>query len=177
MTVRKNKPRYTTLKIKVVSLAAEIRLIRREEKERIDHAHFLSVRLRLTDGNVYTPAQINRIVKRAKQRWHVRLQNPMTDDARDNALSTLKAVEGEFSSLRGHNVALKKEARAANLAYGFLRGTPFKSMEKYSHTAPPIERTEYHVLKFRGLETEQQVKQRFAEWVETAADWKKPKAA
>lgn len=172
---RKIKLHFTTLKIKVTSLAAEIRLIKREEFKAKDHARWLGVRIRLLDGNTYTSAQVERIVRRAKQRrWS---RKPLTADQIETATLYRKSFEGKFDSLRGHRLTLRGETRAASLAYGFLCGVPFKAMEKYSYTKPPLERTEYHVLKFRGLETEQVVKQRFAEWVETAADWQKPKAA
>lgn len=175
--MQKNKQHYTTLKIKVTSMAAEIRIIHRTEKMCTQQARWLNVRLRLTDGTAYGPKQIERIVSRAKVRFTkaaVRAVRPMTDEARDNCIKSLTGWEGEFSSLHGHRVALRKETRAAHLAYGFLRGIPFKAMELFSHTTPPLERVEYHVLKFRGLETEQQVKQRFAEWIEGAKDWEKP---
>lgn len=177
-TERKNKQRYTPLKIKVCSLAAESRIIRSTEKMCLQQTRWLNVRLRLTDGNTYTPAQIERIVRHAKVRVTFaakRAIKPMTDEARDHCIKSLNGWEGEFHSLYSHRLGIKKETRAAHLAYGFLRGTPFKAMEKYSYTAPPLERAEYHVLKFRGITSEQAVKQRFAEWVESAADWKKPK--
>lgn len=179
MTERKNKQRYTTLKIKVGSLAAEIRIIKKEEQAVLARARYLDVRLRLTDGNAYSEAQVSRILRRAKilrrpkSCWESRAV--MTDEARDSAIRAVKAFEGEYDGLRGHRLGIRSEARAAHLAYGFLRGTPFKAMEKHSYTRPPLDRCEYHVLKFSGrAETEQQLKQRFAEWVEPAADWKKP---
>lgn len=192
MESRKPKPHYTPLKIKVTSLAAEIRLIKREEQRAICRARWVNLRLRLTDGNAYTPAQINRIMNRARVGLCMMVDNkfipatiadvaratkPLTPDAQDSAISALTAYEGEYGSLRGHRLGVRHETRAAHLAYGFLRGVPFKAMEKFSYTAPPLDRCEYHILKFRGLESEQQVKQRFAEWVEAASDWKKPKAA
>ncbi len=86
--------RHTYLKIKLLSLAAEARIIRREE-----------------------------------QRWpgkhHVR------------------------TGLHEHHVPeVRKEARCALLAYGFLRGRPYRRIEPKGHRAPGWKRTQQLVEKY-----------------------------
>lgn len=184
--IRKTSLGITRLKIKVASLAAENRIIRRTEKMCLQHTRWLNVRLQLTGAGEYTPQQVGRIMQRAMGRrllksrllktrnTYAAAQKPMSDEARHNCIANLKGWESQFDSLHAHRIALRGEARAAHLAYGFLRGVPFKAMEKYSHTKPPIDRAEYHVLKFKPDETDQRIKQRFAEWVEAASDWRRP---
>lgn len=64
-------------------------------------------------------------------------------------------------------VEVRKEARAACLAYGFLRGRAFKQIECSSHTAPEWGRVVALVRKYGPLGAHEQVK----------AWWQKPEPA
>jgi len=62
-------------------------------------------------------------------------RRPRTDDA-------------VFWGLRRHRMELRAEARAALLAYGFLRGRPYASMEAKTHERPHVKRTMEIAQKF-----------------------------
>lgn len=64
-------------------------------------------------------------------------------------------------------IDVRREARAAQLAYGFLRGHEYRVMEAKWHEAPDWKRVQYMVEKF-CIGDRRDAVQRFAEWVETA---------
>jgi hypothetical protein len=103
----------TYLKIKIMSLAAETRIVRREEK-----------------------------------RW------PGASDVR-NGLHRHRIVE------------VRREARSACLAYGFLRGRDYKALEARPGTKPDWTRVERLALKYAASDA-RETRQRFAAWKDTA---------
>lgn len=138
------------LKVKVMTLGAEQRIIRQQEQKALKAARINEIRSRLTDAG-FTQEKIDRIIKKAS------------------------SFRARFNDLREHRINhVRPEARAAGLAYGFLRGVPLKAMEQKSYTAPPVERVRYHVLKFSPDIQEQVILQRFAEWLDTAGEWAAP---
>lgn len=83
------------------------------------------------------------------------------------------------TSLHEHRVVnLRKVTRTSLLAYGFLRDRPYKVMEKFAYSQPDWAGVEKEVIRFGTIyDTEQNLKQRFAEWLAEAkthaAEWKK----
>jgi hypothetical protein len=65
-------------------------------------------------------------------------------------------------NMRTHS--LRKEARAANLAYGFFLGRSYSQMEQTCHERPDLARVEALVERYSGDLDKRQVKQRFAQW-------------
>lgn len=105
----------TYLKIKIVSLAAESRLIRREER-------------RFPRG---------------------RRNHPVCE------------------GLRAHRTYdVRNEARAALLAYGYLRGRPYGAMEAKTYTSPDWTRVAALVSKYGPARVTPQV---IREWADTEA--------
>lgn len=148
------------LKIKIKSLAAEAADIRRAENKLSDN-HRMRVRMRRAiamDSQAsdmphvreqLTPEQIERIRKRL-------------------ARSQARALQGKpeaFWGLRNHRTnEVRKEARSSFIAYGFLRGVPYKDVEV---TDKPIDtdRVESLIAKF-GTEDKRVLMQRFEEWLQ-----------
>ena len=58
---------------------------------------------------------------------------------------------------------VRRESRSACLAYGFLRGRSYKSMEAKAYTQPDWKRVQSLVEKYSG-EDVRDVRQRFSAW-------------
>lgn len=70
--------------------------------------------------------------------------------------------------LHEHRVnKVRKECRAASLAYGFLRGRPYKVMEAKCHEAPQWSVVERLILKY-GEGDPRELTQRLAQWKDEA---------
>jgi hypothetical protein len=122
-----------------------------------------------------TLAEESRIIRCETKRW---------GKARCFAPSNPAHPEGPFKpvthpmvhSLYMHRiVAVRKEARAASLAYGFLRGRDYLKMEARCYYPPDWERVEYHVKTFgngfvkgKPIDVERDVMQRFQGWLAVA---------
>jgi len=108
LTIQENCMRIVELKVKVKSLAAEAKIIRREENKR----------------------------------------KAFLDSPRGH--SELAAhVRGEFERLKLHRrIPLRREARHALLAYGFLRGRSYYWLERTCHEQPDWKRVEELVRRF-----------------------------
>lgn len=77
-------------------------------------------------------------------------------------------AESNFFGLRHHRVNdVRREARSAHLAYGFLKGNSYLEMENFSYTEPDWERIERLVEKY-GEGDARAIKQQFAEWKDAA---------
>lgn len=119
------------LKIKIVSLAAEARLIRGDER-----------RYRRLSGNSKAKAE-----------------------TRQRALST-------WVCLRQHRIIeVRREARSACLAYGFLRGRAYHQLESKCYTEPNWARVKAIALKYGDGPN---LEARFKAWREAA--WSAPAA-
>lgn len=95
------------LKVKVMSLAAEARIIKTQEQRIVER---LERRKRYFSHTA--DSDINPLARKPQ-------------DDRD-----LKA----FWGMRDHRHGLRREARRSHLAYGFIRGQSFQAMEPYVHT-------------------------------------------
>lgn len=99
------------------------------------------------------------------------------------------AYQATHQSVRKHKIdVVRPEARATNLAYGFLRGRPYAALEERFYDVPNWERVAQIVLDFgknhdnvRNLNKEQ-IKQLLNEWVKNHRQynnvgmfiWRKP---
>lgn len=98
------------LKIKCVSLAAEARLIRREEQ-----------------------------IANAKKRDYASVQ-------KSGAANHFAAVE---IGLKDHRrIDVRREARVANIAYGFAKGKEYSEIEKFSWSQPNWDRVKTLALRY-----------------------------
>jgi len=59
---------------------------------------------------------------------------------------------------------VRKEARATNLAYGFLQGHAYKDVEKTAYTKPPWDRIESMVMRYGEDNDVSARKARFDTW-------------
>lgn len=124
--------------------------------------------------------------KRLLQKWKLRSQiGRLKAAARSGQLEgVVQKMSGQdYSSvysttLQGihlHRVKdIRKEARNALLAYGFVRGLSYRQIENFSWTQPNWDRVEKLALRYSN-ESEQEVKQRFAQWLFEARGDVKPK--
>ena len=153
------------LKVKIKSLAAEASDIRNQERKininararkRMARDLQLGRLVGEPDGSnswvLYDEATISRLEKKLA-RSRARLQNS-------------KAMSA-FWGLRNHRTnEVRKEARSSFIAYGFLRGRSYSSIEQ---TDKPVDwdRVEALVKKY-GEDDIRERMQRFAEWAETS---------
>lgn len=73
-----------------------------------------------------------------------------------------------FYELHQHRVVkVRKVSRSSHLAYGFLRGVAYGRMEAKRWTKPNFAEVERIAVRFSG-ESEQNVKQRFEQWLSEA---------
>lgn len=136
------------LKVKICSLAAEARIIRRLEKQKRDQA-------RRARGWRQAVAVDDK--GRAKTKWFKEVDAPDTAQYSDDHLA-------KYQSLRAHRILdVRKEARASQLAYGFLRGRDYKQMEQKCYTEPNWSKVQDIAERFSG-EDKRIVAQRFAAW-------------
>lgn len=85
---------------------------------------------------------------------------------REEIKAKRRKLGGVGASLHDHRIfAVRPETRAANLAYGFLRGRPYLRVENKTYRLPDWEKVERLILKF-GEGKPQDLKQSFAEWKE-----------
>lgn len=78
--------------------------------------------------------------------------------------------EVEYWSLFKHRQELRSEVRSSFLAYGFLRGVPYKAIEKKlrpSTPQPNWDRVQSLIVKF-GVGTKTDLIQRFEQWKQEA---------
>ena len=75
-----------------------------------------------------------------------------------------------FGLQRHRKIDVRREARSALLAYGFIRGTTYVAMEVKPHTEPDWKRVQKMVERFCGLGHNEIkfVKNQIAEWVEAS---------
>src|ERR1700741_3191701 len=118
----------TFLRVKIRSLAEEARIIRHEE-------------------NKYRP------------KTRLELHTVPAEQTVDGIVAgkIVKVTPGEqpkhlYFALRDHRVfEVREEARAALLAYGFLRGRNYGQMEPFSFYPPPLRRVMELVQKFGSI--------------------------
>lgn len=126
---------YDELKIKRASLAAESKLIRRQE-------------LRLAKARV-------RMRKYAKEHDNI---DPSSMKGWNENLNTNVSLHTH----RTHDV--RKEARSSHLAYCFLKGTPYLKVEHKCYENPDFDKVTRLVIKFGGEKDERVIRQKLAQW-------------
>jgi hypothetical protein len=137
------------LKVKIKSLAAEAIIIRQEERK-----HNIGCRARV---------RIRRLLRKS---------NELTITERETLERKLKAPSDNalkaFWGLRSHRTYdVREEARAAHVAYGFLRNRTYAQVEGSAKSSPEWERVRKLVEKYGdGSKTERM--QRFEAWKEGA---------
>jgi hypothetical protein len=123
---------YPQLRVKVRSLAEEARIIRHEErkligcKRRVPEFHTLGG----DEPDKAAPGPLKRVGGTIAY-----LRNRQMDDAATVALC-------QYESLRKHRLGLRVDARAAKLAYAFLRGKPYTGehgAEPKGSSLPPFD--------------------------------------
>lgn len=136
ITVLTERPMKTELKIKICTLAAEARIIRREEN-----------------------------------RWAKKITYTVVNHKTGETRTRTKLIRKDHPvavSLRDHRRGVvRREARSALLAYGFLRGRPYRAMEAKSYTKPEWKRVQLLAERFAGLDP-RDVRQKFEAWLSEA---------
>lgn len=114
----------------------------------------MNVHLKIKIMSLAAEAQIIRSQTRKMLKWARRAQ-----DAQKKALAYER-----FSSTDLHRkLIVRKECRAANLAYGFLRGRGYRQMETKSYEDPLWEKVLGMIERF-GEGDKRDLRQRFSEW-------------
>lgn len=152
------------LKVKIKTLAAESRFIRREERASLESARVSAIRAQLAVAAL-SNAQTERIVRNALRKLGMRYMiDPSSSSSRlygyestpalDAALGDLPlerlTTHAEYHDLRRHRVDwLREEARASLLAYACLRGRRYEQVERPSMgNAPPLDAAERMAKRF-----------------------------
>ena len=125
---------------------------------------------------VFTLMQEMTYIRRKEDKWKTRARI-----ARKNQKeTTTQYAERNFWSHRLHRQGLKTEARNTHLAYGALRGAPYRIMEVmcygplkgYGSSEPDWKSIESMVERFSKDEDDPQgTMQRFGEWLADAKIW------
>lgn len=130
------------LKIKIKSLALEAETIRREEKK-----------------------------YKTKYEYQNAINNALAENGNEAEITDrADAILHTRITLHEHRVNhVRKEARAALLAYGFLNGRAYTEIEGYTRTGFSWKRVEELVKKY-GEGDQRTLLQQFAEWRDNAQD-------
>lgn len=127
------------LKVKIKSLAAEASIIRQDENKARHQAKLLRLRQRLSEAGL-SNVQIDRLERKAAKfgRLPKKVEQAWLDEARNRWLS-----------LSAHRtLVVRPEARAAQLAYGYLRGRAYKTLESNAKSHPKWDLVERNVQRF-----------------------------
>lgn len=168
--------------------AAVSRGLRAMETKVLDHAAILRVHDRLAGAGI-PERQMGRILKRAKSRT-VRIikkegvKSPV-DGSNEQFVINVPMQASEPGQIEAHQtyaevlhqdrtIFLRRELRAANLAYSFLRGGELSDVEKSAREPVPVDRIEQIVAKYGQWDD---VKGSFEAWrVRALASNNHPKA-
>lgn len=158
------------LKTKIKSLAAESRIVRLQE-------HKALFRLRWLTSEAKTPAWF---VKRhgaedpkpkmsKKQKAKCKALQKWIDENRTEADSEAQKAYDAYWGLTDYRKnQIRKESRAANLAYAFVRGVPYFAVEPSGcYLAPDWERVENIAWRFTDLGSNA-FRAEFDEWMKKA---------
>lgn len=147
------------LKIKIKTLASEAADIRKQEKKlNIGARARKRIARNIELGSIYSSKTEER--HSVNEHELARLQKKL---ARAKARSNNAYVTSAFWGLKNHRTnEVRKEARSSFIAYGFLRGVPYKAIEQ---TDMPVDvyRVQTLVAKF-GTEDKRVLLQRLEEW-------------
>ncbi len=148
----------TFLKMKVVSLSAEIIAIRLEEIKWRDKGR--RSRLGALVSAHDTAGKIRWDKKKYRQYKRPRATKPMKSFDHTGP-DILRA------GLCEHRLKLKAQVREAFLAYGFLRGRPYNAIENKTKNKPQWYHVIKNILRF-SVDDERVLAQRFAEWIDSS---------
>jgi hypothetical protein len=161
--------RTPELKIKIKSLAAEARIIRHDEQKAHRAARVAETQVMVLEGRELGHARkrlLDETIIHPEVPGHP-LHERQLDAAREDLagffvrtpkvapavlIARAKAERETFRSLQDHRRALVgREARVALLAYAFLRGRPYSSVEvANTYEAPPWQAVLDNVERFGG---------------------------
>ncbi|WP_027685072.1 hypothetical protein [Rhizobium leguminosarum] len=146
------------LKVKIKSLAAEAQMIRKEERKcNIGCRARVKIRRRLRKSNELTTAERTRMERQLSKPSETAMQ--------------------AFWGLRLHRTYdVREEARAAHVAYGFLRGRTYAQVEGAALSSPKWDRVEALVKKYGDGDLADRLK-KFSEWKDASEPDKASKAA
>ena len=131
--------RATHLKIKIMTLAYESRLIRKEERKALELGRY----------------------------WKVMDHPEAGSKGKDPFLSgkLMDRYYREFESLQEHRKGkVRDAARLNHLAYGFIKGRPYSAMEARCHTPPDFKEVGKIARRFGAWEH----KERWEDWLKEA---------
>ena len=141
----------TFLKVKIISLGDEARTIRRLEKQNRDAVRSSKLG--------YLIEQEENIRWEKKKYRAFKGKSPKPFDHTGPSILRQRLHE--------HRMQIRREVRAAHLAYGFLRGRSYRTIENKTKNAPNWHRVIKIILQF-GREPDQVLRQRFAEWIDNS---------
>lgn len=133
------------LRVKIKSLAAESVMIRREE----------SIQRRIQNW-----AKPRKRIEVEPGKWQ---RPPVRNEAAYD-----KARSRRLSLCDHRKVDVREESRAAQLAYGFFRGTPYYVIETLCYNPPNWKRVEQLVVKYNETLSKIELLEQFEKW-KTAA--------
>jgi len=143
-----NKTKH--LKIKLKSLTAEARIIKKEEGKLKRFIDFLNER------------------PHKKHKKDEKKPEPRVFKLPENAKELLDNAYLDRWNLRDHRRAvLRREARNTHLAYGAIRGIPYSEMESKAFNFPDLKEVERMVLRY-GKGGHNALLSLFAKWQEEA---------
>lgn len=109
-----------------------------------------------------------RIIRAEEFKWAKKITYIVTDARTGEAKTRIKYVRKDHpvaESIRDHRRGpVRREARAALLAYGFLRGRDYRMMEAKTWTKPDWQRVREIIGRFSNLDR-RIVDQRFESWM------------
>jgi len=166
------------LKVKVLSLTEEAKIIRNFENSCLRKAAYAR-RMAFLDRQI---AFHTKEIARLKNAHNGSKGDPLNIQGRicahelelkvlarqhNNTKVVPAHVEDHFNRYWGmhqHRIFdIRKEARTAQLAYGFLKGKPFREIENRSYSQPNWDRIEKLAIRYGEVDPDL-IKQAFAEW-------------
>ena len=176
------------LKVKILSLTEEAKIIRRMETKRKQQAAYARDMYHVERRIAFHEKEMTRLEYAfnknefdldtdydemdARCQWHEleikRLQRQANKKIEPTEITDAETV---YTGLHLHRVnEVRKEARSAYLAYGFLRGLAYWEMEECAYTQPNWVRIKVLALKYGGKTNDElpALDVRFEEWKKEA---------
>jgi hypothetical protein len=166
------------LKVKLMSLAAEAKIIRKIENKYLAKNRWARQLLNLEKTIEKCQRQVARLrnsqhtdnFRVANIEEHIEWLKQKANRVRPIE-SNISKDEMNYFGLHDHRViAIRQEARATNIAYGFLRGHAFRDIESSSRIKPNWTKIVNMVMKY-GAATKGELvvlKEKFDKWKEEA---------
>jgi len=151
---KEKPPMHNYLKVKIMSLAAEAKIIRQQERQRIRKAKYARDLVYLQS----TIARLERRIQRYQNAKPVRdftyLQEELMRLKRQSNTTRVTSLSVQYhetiaGGLHQHRIVdVRQESRIAQLAYGFLKGKPYDAIEQNVYYQPDWKRVEELVMKY-----------------------------